>query len=65
MKTHDTYILTLFRDPESQAELRGRIRHVVSGNESVFTSTDDLVRLLREFADRHGKNEESIEEVAQ
>lgn len=46
METHDTFIVTLFRDPQRSAEPRGRIRHVASGREHTFVNLSELTRLL-------------------
>ncbi len=62
VRKRDTYILTLFRDPQGEAEPRGHIRHVLSGEESTFASMEEMVRLLREFAEKWGKREESAGE---
>lgn len=47
MDHQETFILTLFCDPQRSEELRGRLRHVASNRETTFTSLEELIHLLR------------------
>jgi len=46
---HETFILTLFHDPARSSDLRGRIRHVASGNETTFVGAAELAQALQDF----------------
>jgi len=50
METLETFVVTLFCDPQRSAEPRGRLRHVASNQEATFKSLEELNRLLRKFA---------------
>ncbi len=49
MDHRETFVLTLFCDPQRSAELRGRLRHVASNREATFKSLEELTGLLRQF----------------
>ena len=49
MDNRETFVLTLFYDPQRSAELRGRLRHVASNREATFKSLEELTGLLRQF----------------
>ncbi len=49
MDHRETFVLTLFCDPQRSAELGGRLRHVASNREATFKSLEELTGLLRQF----------------
>nr|HID13064.1 hypothetical protein [Anaerolineae bacterium] len=52
MDYRETFVLTLFCDPQRSAEPRGRLRHVASNREATFKSLKELTDLLREFSNQ-------------
>ena len=50
MDHRETFVLTLFCDPQRSTEPRGRLRHIVNNKEATFKSLEELARLLRRFA---------------
>lgn len=50
MDHRETFVLTLFCDPQRSADLRGRLRHVASNREATFKSLEELAHLLHRFA---------------
>ncbi|MEA3396339.1 MAG: hypothetical protein U9R05_02650 [Chloroflexota bacterium] len=50
MDHRETFVLTLFCDPQRSAEPRGRLRHIANNKEATFKSLEELARLLRRFA---------------
>jgi hypothetical protein len=49
MDHRETFVLTLFCDPQRSADPRGRLRHVASNREATFKSLEELTGLLRQF----------------
>jgi hypothetical protein len=47
METRGTFVITLFCDPARSAELRGRVRYVVSNREATFRNLGELGELLQ------------------
>ena len=62
METLETFVVTLFCDPQRSAEPRGRLRHVASNQEATFKSLGELIGLLREFSnqERAWRDDKSI-----
>ena len=50
MKSLDTFVVTLLRDPQRSSEPRGRVCHIASGQEITFRDLGELATLLREFS---------------
>ena len=51
METRETFIITLFRDPQRSKQPRGRVRHVASGREATFQALVDLLDVLPALMD--------------
>ena len=49
MNHQEIFILTIFYDPQRSTELRGRLRHIVSGQETTFKNSEELLGLLHRF----------------
>lgn len=47
METRETFVITVFRDPERSIQLRGRVRHVISRREATFRNLQELSELLQ------------------
>ena len=64
MERRETFILTLFCDPQPPFGLRGRLRHVITNREQLFTNPDDLIQLLRDFVAQDQEEERRNEPQA-
>lgn len=49
MRNRETFIVTLFRDPERTTEIRGRLRHIISNRGGIFKDMEELDTLFRSF----------------
>jgi len=50
MESRETFVVTLFRDPQRSSEPWGRLRHVASNKKFTFKDLEELRSLLHEFA---------------
>ena len=50
METRETFVVTLFCDPQRSAEPGGRLLHVASNQKTTFKDLQELNHLLRTFA---------------
>ncbi len=61
MENRETFILILFHDPHRNDDLRGRVRHVATGQEITFVSQDGLVKALQNtLREQEGKTNEPL-----
>ncbi len=54
MESRETFVVTLFCDPERSTEPRGRLRHVLTNQEATFRDLKELNSLLVDFSQRGG-----------
>jgi hypothetical protein len=65
MENRETFVLTLFCDPERCSDPGGRLRHVVGAQEATFKDLEELISLLRRFvANGMGRNGQALGSVS-
>jgi len=64
MNRRETFIITLFCDPDRDIAPRGRLRHVATNRETTFKNLQELPHLLNQFVKGEAMNHEDEKEIS-